>query len=86
MLFGKISIINYFSTYVILASNSFWGHQHYSSTMIHVSCDASSGTAEGSAKIMAQSGNAKRNFYYYIDSSEKVMYLYAYVTGGNAYG
>lgn len=68
------------SDIVLMVSSSFYGVQHWSNHIITI------GQANSiKAGYMYLSGNS-RNFYLKKDTTNKRIYLYAYVNGGNGFG
>ena len=78
---------NYGST-VLLISSTFWGAQHGSTDIIHIyNHRYTDGTDVGvKANLGRIRVSGSREFYYITDTTNKRVYLYAKVTGGNSYG
>lgn len=72
----------------LLVSSSFWGNQHGSTDIITLRQDLNDNSG-GSVKCSCNRVilmNSNRIFYYNIDQTNRRVYLYVYVTGGNSYG
>lgn len=72
----------------LLVSSSFWGNQHGSTDIITLRQDLNDNSGDSvkcscnRVKLMS----SDRTFYYNIDQTNRRVYLYVYVTGGNSYG
>ena len=88
MLVAEININTTYSTYVILLSNEFWGHQHYSALQLHIACtnnDNSGNKSPGcSVHVMSLVGSHARGVRYKIENNKA--YIFIEVWGGNNYG
>lgn len=77
-----------FDNLVVMFTSAFWGNQHGSSDIISLRQDLNDNST-GSVRCTLQRlklMNSERVFYYKIDNTNKRVYLYVYVTGGNSYG
>ena len=88
MLIAEIDINTIYSTYVILLSNEFWGHQHYSALQLHIACtnndDNGNKTPRCSVNVMSRVGSHVRSVYYKVENNKA--YIFIKVEGGNSYG
>ena len=88
MLIAEIGIDTTYSTYVILLSNEFWGHQHYSALQLHIACtnndDNGNKTPRCSVNVMSMVGSHVRSVYYKVENNKA--YIFIKVEGGNQYG
>jgi hypothetical protein len=88
MLIAEIGIDTTYSTYVILLSNEFWGHQHYSALQLHIACtnndDNGNKTPRCSVNVMSRVGSHARSVYYKVENNKA--YIFIKVEGGNNYG
>ena len=88
MLIAEIGINTMYSTYVILLSNEFWGHQHYSALQLHIACtnndDNGNKTPRCSVNVMSRVGSHVRSVYYKVENNKA--YIFIKVEGGNSYG
>lgn len=88
MLIAEIGIDTTYSTYVILLSNEFWGHQHYSALQLHIACtnndDNGNKTPRCSVNVMSMVGSHARSVYYKVENNKA--YIFIKVEGGNQYG
>ena len=88
MLIAEISIDTTYSTYVILLSNEFWGHQHYSALQLHIACTNNDNngnkTPRCSVNVMSMVGSHARSVYYKVENNKA--YIFIKVGGGNQYG
>lgn len=88
MLIAEIGINTTYSTYVILLSNEFWGHQHYSALQLHIACtnndDNGNKTPRCSVNVMSMVGSHARSVYYKVENNKA--YIFIKVEGGNQYG
>ena len=88
MLIAEIGIDTTYSTYVILLSNEFWGHQHYSALQLHIACtnndDNGNKTPRCSVNVMSMVGSHARSVYYKVENNKA--YIFIEVGGGNQYG
>lgn len=88
MLIAEIGIDTTYSTYVILLSNEFWGHQHYSSLLLHIACtnNDNSGNVRPrcSVSVMSSTGSHARGVFYRVENNKA--YIFLDVSGGNDYG
>lgn len=88
MLIAEIGINTTYSTYVILLSNEFWGHQHYSALQLHIACtnndDNGNKTPRCSVNVMSMVGSHARSVYYKVENNKA--YIFIKVEGGNWYG
>ena len=88
MLIAEIGIDTTYSTYVILLSNEFWGHQHYSALQLHIACtnndDNGNKTPRCSVNVMSMVGSRARSVYYKVENNKA--YIFIKVGGGNQYG
>ena len=88
MLIAEIGIDTMYSTYVILLSNEFWGHQHYSALQLHIACtnndDNGNKTPRCSVNVMSMVGSHARSVYYKVENNKA--YIFIKVEGGNQYG
>lgn len=86
----KINITTNYASYIVSASSSFWGMQHYSSAIFSINCDNNDNSGNISPKcaisiLSRQDTNENIRFYYY-KIVDNTMYLYVSVFGGNGYG
>ena len=88
MLIAEIGIDTTYSTYVILLSNAFWGHQHYSALQLHIACTNNDNngnkTPRCSVNVMSMVGSHARSVYYKVENNKA--YIFIKVEGGNQYG
>ena len=88
MLIAEIDINTIYSTYVILLSNEFWGHQHYSALQLHIACTNNDNngnkTPRCSVNVMSRVGSHVRSVYYKVENNKA--YIFIKVEGGNGYG
>ena len=88
MLIAEIGIDTTYSTYVILLSNEFWGHQHYSALQLHIACTNNDNngnkTPRCSVNVMSMVGSHARSVYYKVENNKA--YIFIKVEGGNHYG
>ena len=88
MLIAEIDINTIYSTYVILLSNEFWGHQHYSALQLHIACTNNDNngnkTPRCSVNVMSMVGSHVRSVYYKVENNKA--YIFIKVEGGNSYG
>ena len=88
MLIAEIGIDTTYSTYVILLSNEFWGHQHYSALQLHIACTNNDNngnkTPRCSVNVMSRVGSHVRSVYYKVENNKA--YIFIKVEGGNNYG
>lgn len=88
MLIAEIGIDTTYSTYVILLSNEFWGHQHYSSLLLHIACtnndNAGNVSPRCSVSVMSRTGSHARGVFYRVENNKA--YIFLDVSGGNQYG
>lgn len=88
MLIAEIGIDATYSTYVILLSNEFWGHQHYSALQLHIACTNNDNngnkTPRCSVNVMSMVGSHARSVYYKVENNKA--YIFIKVEGGNQYG
>lgn len=88
MLVAEINIDTTYSTYVILLSNAFWGHQHYSALQLHIACTNNDNSGNKSPRcsvnVMSMVGSLARSVYYKVENNKA--YIFIEVWGGNSYG
>lgn len=88
MLVAEINIDTIYSTYVILLSNEFWGHQHYSALQLHIACTNNDNEGNKnprcSVNVMSRVGSHVRSVYYKVENNKA--YIFIKVEGGNSYG
>lgn len=88
MLVAEINIDTTYSTYVILLSNEFWGHQHYSALQLHIACTNNDNSGNKSPRcsvhVMSLVGSHARGVRYKIENNKA--YIFIEVYGGNNYG
>ena len=88
MLIAEIGINTIYSTYVILLSNEFWGHQHYSALQLHIACTNNDNngnkTPRCSVNVMSRVGSHARSVYYKVENNKA--YIFIKVEGGDSYG
>ena len=88
MLIAEIDINTIYSTYVILLSNEFWGHQHYSALQLHIACTNNDNEGNESPRcsvnVMSRVGSHARSVYYKVENNKA--YIFIKVEGGNSYG
>ena len=88
MLIAEIGISTTYSTYVILLSNEFWGHQHYSALQLHIACTNNDNNGNKnprcSVNVMSMVGSYARSVYYKVENNKA--YIFIKVVGGNQYG
>lgn len=72
----------------LLVSSSFWGNQHGSTDIITLRQDLNdnSGISVKCSCNRVKLMDSNRIFYYNIDQTNRRVYLYVYVIGGNSYG
>lgn len=89
MCLGYMDCTGAFDSLTLLVTSAFWGNQHGSQDIITIQ---QSNNTNDTARIQTTvgrlrlGGSTERTFYYYMDNSSFRLYLYVYVTGGNAYG
>ena len=88
MLVAEINIDTTYSTYVILLSNEFWGHQHYSALQLHIACTNNDNSGNKSPRcsvhVMSLVGSHARGVRYKIENNKA--YIFIEVWGGDNYG
>ena len=88
MLVAEINIDTTYSTYVILLSNEFWGHQHYSALQLHIACTNNDNSGNKSPRcsvhVMSLVGSHARGVRYKIENNKAYVFIEVY--GGNSYG
>ena len=88
MLVAEINIDTIYSTYVILLSNEYWGHQHYSALQLHIACTNNDNSGNKSPRcsvhVMSLVGSHARGVRYKIENNKA--YIFIEVYGGNSYG
>ena len=88
MLVAEINIDTTYSTYVILLSNEFWGHQHYSALQLHIACTNNDNSGNKSPRcsvhVMSMVGSHARGVRYKIENNKA--YIFIEVWGGDSYG
>lgn len=88
MLVAEININTTYSTYVILLSNEFWGHQHYSALQLHIACTNNDNNGNKSPRcsvnVMSMVGSSARSVYYKVANNKA--YIFIGVRGGSSYG
>jgi hypothetical protein len=88
MLIAEIDINIIYSTYVVLLSNEFWGHKHYSALQLHIACTNNDNNGnkspECSVNVMSRVGSHVRSVYYKVENNKA--YIFIKVEGGNNYG
>lgn len=88
MLVAEINIDTIYSTYVILLSNEYWGHQHYSALQLHIACTNNDNNGNKSPRcsvnVMSMVGSLTRSVYYKVENNKA--YIFIEVWGGNNYG
>lgn len=88
MLIAEIDINTIYSTYVILLSNEFWGHLHYSALQLHIACTNNDKNGNKnprcSVNVMSRVGSHARSVYYKVENNKA--YIFIKVEGGNNYG
>ena len=88
MLIAEIDINTIYSTYVILLSNEFWGHKHYSALQLHIACTNNDNEGNKnprcSVNVMSRVGSHARSVYYKVENNKA--YIFIKVEGGNSYG
>lgn len=88
MLVAEINIDTIYSTYVILLSNEFWGHQHYSALQLHIACTNNDNSGNKSPRcsvhVMSLVGSHARGVRYKIENNKA--YIFIEVYGGSSYG
>ena len=88
---GYWKCTNTFDSLTLLFSSSFWGNQHGSSDIIYLRQDLNdngSGTVRCtlSRTCLMRYETTDREFYYVTDNTNRRVYLYVKVHGGNSYG
>lgn len=87
---GYWKCTNTFDNLNLLISSSFWGNQHGSADIITLRQDLndnSSGTVKCTlSRTCLMRYSPDREFYYIIDNTNRRVYLYVSVYGGNSYG
>lgn len=89
MCLGYMNCTGSYDSLTLLVTSAFWGNQHGSQDIITIQ---QSTNTDDTARIqptigrLRLGGSTERTFYYYKDNSSFRLYLYVYVTGGNAYG
>ena len=88
MLIAEINIDTIYSTYIVLLSNEFWGHQHYSALQLHIACTNNDNEGNKnprcSVNVMSRVGSHARSVYYKVENNKA--YIFIRVEGGNSYG
>ena len=88
MLVAEINIDTIYSTYVILLSNEFWGHKHYSALQLHIACTNNDNSGNKSPRcsvhVMSLVGSHARGVRYKIENNKA--YIFIEVYGGDSYG
>ena len=88
MLIAEINIDTTYSTYIVLLSNEFWGHQHYSALQLHIACTNNDNEGNKnprcSVNVMSMVGSLARSVYYKVENNKA--YIFIRVEGGNSYG
>ena len=88
MLIAEINIDTIYSTYIVLLSNEFWGHQHYSALQLHIACTNNDNEGNKnprcSVNVMSMVGSRARSVYYKVENNKA--YIFIRVEGGNNYG
>lgn len=89
MCLGYMDCTGSYDSLTLLVTSAFWGNQHGSQDIITIQ---QSNNTNDTARIQTTvgrlrlGGSTERTFYYYKDNSSFRLYLYVYVTTGNAYG
>lgn len=89
MKYGYLKCDGSYQNITLLVTSAFWGNQHGSAYLINFQQDTnndSSGSIHFTAQAIKIGGNATREYYAYADQTNKRLYLYGKVTGGNSYG
>ena len=81
---GYVTCNGSYGSTVLLVSSTFYGAQHGSTDIIHIYNHLIGDVVKTNLGRIRVSGS--RDFYYTIDATNKRVYLYAKVTGGNSYG
>ena len=88
MLIAEINIDTIYSTYIVLLSNEFLGHQHYSALQLHIACTNNDNEGNKnprcSVNVMSRVGSHARSVYYKVKDNKA--YIFIRVEGGNSYG
>ena len=88
MLIAEINIDTMYSTYIVLLSNEFWGHQHYSALQLHIACTNNDNEGNKnprcSVNVMSRVGSHARSVYYKVENNKA--YIFIRVEAGNNYG
>lgn len=86
---GYLKCDNSYQNLTLYITSAFWGNQHGSADFINVQQDTNtnnSATVQSYAHAIRVGGNYDRTFYTYKDQTNKRLYLYVQVIGGNSYG
>lgn len=90
MQLGYMTCSSSYDSLTLQFQSAFWGNQHGSSDIIWLCQDLNTNGAQtvhvSACRLKIGYHNSSRTFYYKIDSTNKRVYLYVYVTGGNSYG
>ena len=86
---GYLKCDGSYQNLTLYITSAFWGNQHGSADFINIQQDTntnSSATVQSYVHAIRVGGNYDRTFYAYKDQTNKRLYLYVQVTGGNSYG
>lgn len=86
---GYLKCDGSFQNLTLYITSAFWGNQHGSADFINIQQDTntnSSATVQSYVHAIRVGGNYDRTFYAYKDQTNKRLYLYVQVIGGNSYG
>lgn len=82
---GYMQCTSSYDNLTLLISSSFYGAQHGSTDIINIYQDRNADDNVHPVVNRVRMGSS-RDFYYTIDNTNKRLYIYAKVTGGNSYG
>lgn len=81
---------NSYDSLTLQIQSAFWGNQHGSSDIISISQDTNNDSTSAvqykASRLKIGNTYQNRIFYAKADNTNKRLYLYVYVTGGNGYG
>lgn len=86
---GYLKCNNSYQNLTLYITSAFWGNQHGSADFVNIQQDTNtndSDTVQSYAHAIRVGGNYDRTFYAYKDQTNKRLYLYVQVIGGNSYG
>lgn len=83
---GYVTCNGSYGSAVLLVSSTFYGAQHGSTDIIHIYNHLIGDVTVVATNLGRTRVSGSRDFYYSIDATNKRVYLYVKVTGGNSYG